>query len=849
MEHLVRVLGAVGGDGRIAGAVRLEILGPLKVQHAHPLHAGRGAAVGGNALALGAVVYKGVEVAALRGGRTCRHRDLNRPAAPDVGETGIGAAQAAVGADRHLLQSAGGGGKTLVGQIFMDLLHNGLPHADGRVAGGGDLLVGLGIARPHRGAVIGGIAHKVADAAVVGGTGLTGNGHAAELGGGAGTGVHHAGEHLVHEVGGGLLHGRVGLPLIFQNGLAIAVPDLGIHLGGVVNAIVGEGGEGRRHLLGAEAVGQAAHAQGGNAHILRHQTEAQLFRGIGIGFRHAQLLDGLDRDGVDRPPDALADHGPAGVGIGGVLRPGRIVHKLHGVVIKGGGRCHSTGVQRCGIHRQRLDRRTNLMLLDRIVVHQILGLGAHGAHHAHDVAGIGVHDGDTGLQLVALGRVYIQIAQICVDILRDLLDIRVHGAIDLIAAIVHQPLGRFIRNALGLSQICGHILDELLHKPVVDLDTVGLDQLAGVSGGICEVQRLRLGGFALLFCQIGLAGIRIDDLRHLVQNQLLPLLVQLPRGDGGAVLPGVGAVIFGVVKGRVVGDGDDAGALRRRQILGGLTEIVFRRRFHARTAAAQINHVQVQLQNLAFRVVLLKFQRPEDLLDLAVNGVLIFAGHVFQHLLGDGGAAVAVVAAGEGQQRSAQGPLPVYTVVTEKTLVLNGHRRLPQVGGHIVDVDQDTVLLPVDLLELHPLTALLVLIIDHGALGHGVVLCPDLQRRQQRCIHILHENPQQHERCADADQDQGKDRHHNAARHMTGPDLPPFAGMIRPLGMRVSSFLQLGTSFCDPQGGFPSGNQPTIHHYQVHYIIPCQLRKCRIQPAKSFRFHRFYQIFPKISVT
>ena len=489
------------------------------------------------------------------------------------------------------------------------------------------------------------------------------------------------------------------------------------------------------------------------------------------------------------------------------------------------------------------------MLLDRIVVHQILGLGAHGAHHAHDVAGIGVHDGDTGLQLVALGRVYIQIAQICVDILRDLLDIRVHGAIDLIAAVVHQPLGRFIRNALGLGQICGHVLDELLHEPVVDLDTVGLDQLAGVSGGICEVQRLRLGGFAFLFCQIRLSCVRIDDLRHLVQDQFLALLVQLPGGDGGAVLPGVGPFILGVVEGRVVGDSDDTGALRRRQVLGGLAEVVFRCRLHAAAAAAQIDHIQVQLQNLAFRVVLFKFQRPEDLLDLAVDGILVLAGHIFQHLLGDGGAAVAIVAAGEGQQRSAQGPLPVYTVVTEKTLVLNGHRCLPQIGRHIVDVDQDTVLLPVDLLELHPLTALLVLIIDHGALGHGVVLRPDLQRRQQRCIHILHENPQQHERCADADQDQGKDRHHNAARHMTGPDLPPFAGMIRPLGMRVSSFLQFGTSFCDPQGGFPSGNQPTIHHYQVHYIIPCQLRKCRIQPAKSFRFHRFYQIFPKISVT
>ena len=360
----------------------------------------------------------------------------------------------------------------------------------------------------------------------------------------------------------------MGLALVFQHGLTVAVPDLGIHLGGVVNAAVGKGREGRRHLHSAQAIGQTAHGQRGNGHILRHQAEAQLLRGVSVGLRHAQRLHGLNGDGVDGTPDALADHGPAGVGIGGVLRPGRIVHKLHGVVIKGGGRCHSTGVQRCGIHRQRLDRRTNLMLLDRIVVHQILGLGAHGAHHAHDVAGIGVHDGDTGLQLVALGRVYIQIAQICVDILRDLLDIRVHGAIDLIAAVVHQPLGRFIRNALGLGQICGHVLDELLHEPVVDLDTVGLDQLAGVSGGICEVQRLRLGGFALLFCQIGLAGIGIDDLRHLVQDQFLALLVQLPGSDGGAVLPGVGPFILGVVEGRVVGDSDDTGALRRRQVLG-----------------------------------------------------------------------------------------------------------------------------------------------------------------------------------------------------------------------------------------------------------------------------------------
>ena len=77
----------------------------------------------------------------------------------------------------------------------------------------------------------------------------------------------------------------------------------------------------------------------------------------------------------------------------------------------------------------------------------------------------------------------------------------------------------------------------------------------------------------------------------------------MPGSDGGAVLPGVGPFIFGVVERRVVGDGDDTGALRRRQVLSGLAEVVFRCRLHAAAAAAQIDHIQVQLQNLAFRAV------------------------------------------------------------------------------------------------------------------------------------------------------------------------------------------------------------------------------------------------------
>ena len=436
------------------------------------------------------------------------------------------------------------------------------------------------------------------------------------------------------------------------------------------------------------------------------------------------------------------------------------------------------------------------MLLHRVVVHQILGFRPHGPHHGHDVSGVGVHDGDAGLQLLALGGVDVQVVRVLIDALGNLLNFQIHSAVDLIAAVVDEPLGGLVGNPLGLRQIGGDVLDQLLHKPVVDLNAVGLHHIGDVAGGVCEVQRLRLGGLAFLFGKVWHPGIGIDHLRHLVQNQLLPPLVQFPGGDFGAVLPGVGAVVLGIIEGGVVGNGDDAGALRRREILGGLAEVVLRRRLHAGAAAAQIDHVQVQFQNLAFRVVLFKFQRPENLLHLAVDGVLVFAGHVLQHLLGDGGAAVAVVAAGEGQHRGAQRPLPVHAVVAEKALVLNGHRRLPQIGGHLVNVHQNPVFLTVYLLVFHPLAAVLVLIVHHGTLGHGVILGVDLQRGQQRGVHIFHEDAEEHQRGAASHKNQRQQRHENALDYAAGAAAPSAGTCARFMRRGCSSFFQFGTSFC-----------------------------------------------------
>ena len=131
-------------------------------------------------------------------------------------------------------------------------------------------------------------------------------------------------------------------------------------------------------------------------------------------------------------------------------------------------------------------------------------------------------------------------------------------------------------------------------------------------------------------------------------------------------------------------------------------------------------------------------------------------------------------------------------MVAEKALVLNGHRRLPQIGRHIADIHQNPVFLSVDLLVFHPLSAVLVLIVDHGALGHGIVLCLDVQRRQQRGVYILHKDAEQHRSGAAADQDQRQQRHKDASGSAVCPSARFSAGMNgRFLRLGRSSFVQI----------------------------------------------------------
>ena len=560
------------------------------------------------------------------------------------------------------------------------------------------------------------------------------------------------------------------LRLLFQDhGGVVVGQNLDIGLGLVIDAVVGKGRIGRRHVHSAETVGQAAQTQGADIHVLRRQGQVQVLRGKAERLRNAHLLQGLHGDGVDGRLDAVAHRGPARIGVGRVLGPRAAVQQLDRVVVKGGGRRHHAGVQCRGIGRQRLDGGAGLLDIRGIVPQPVPLLGPHVAHHGHDVAGGGLDDGDAGVdQLAVGGGQVVQAPPVLVDGLGDLLDLRVQGGVDVVAAVVDADPGLLRGDAVQLRQIGGHVIQHLVHEPGVDVGAAGglRHDVRGRGGAVGEVELLRLGGLRLLRCQIvqaGLAHVRIAA-GHPVQDHLLAHLVGLPGRCGGAVLPGDGDGGHGAVHGGVVGDGDEACALRHVQLRHILAEVELRGGLHAVATLAQIDGVQVHLQDLPLGVVLLELQRPEDLPHLAVDGVAIVAGHVLQHLLGQGGTAEGGPAAGEEVQRRRGGSGPVHAVVLKEPVVLDGHGRLPQGVRHLIKVHPDPVLIAVDRLVLHPLSGVLVLIIDDGAEIHGVVIGVDVQRGRQRRPDVHHKDPGEHRSRADAHQ---QDRPQNKGDFMS----------------------------------------------------------------------------------
>ena len=108
-------------------------------------------------------------------------------------------------------------------------------------------------------------------------------------------------------------------------------------------------------------------------------------------------------------------------------------------------------------------------------------------------------------------------------------------------------------------------------------------------------------------------------------------------------------------------------------------------------ALAEVDGVEVPLDYLVLVVLLLELGGLEDLYQLALHGDFLVAGEVLYELLGDGGAAEGVVAAGEHGEHGTDGAVPVHALVLIEAVVLDGDEGLDEVVGDVLEVDPDAV--------------------------------------------------------------------------------------------------------------------------------------------------------------
>ena len=185
-----------------------------------------------------------------------------------------------------------------------------------------------------------------------------------------------------------------------------------------------------------------------------------------------------------------------------------------------------------------------------------------------------------------------------------------------------------------------------------------------VIGAIAEHQLLI--GCGLIF----LAGLDIALIEHFLENGKLTLAVVLLAD-------------IGIIERGVIGDANQRGAFGSRQLGNILAEIHARRALHAEAALAEIDRVEIPFHDLVLGIELLRRQRGEDLLHLAVDGHVVLMRQVLDKLLSDGGCAVGRVAAGKvcnGRERSH----PVHAVVLGEALILDGDGCMHQIERNLV---------------------------------------------------------------------------------------------------------------------------------------------------------------------
>ena len=132
----------------------------------------------------------------------------------------------------------------------------------------------------------------------------------------------------------------------------------------------------------------------------------------------------------------------------------------------------------------------------------------------------------------------------------------------------------------------------------------------------------------------------------------------------------------------------EIGRLRDRQLVHRLVEVEQRRRGHAVSAEAEIDFVEIELEDLFLGIGALDFQRQQRLLDLALERDLVGQKEVLGDLLGDRGRALRPAARSVGlhiEQAGANDAAEVEAVVLVEVLVLGGEEGVDHHLRHGLD--------------------------------------------------------------------------------------------------------------------------------------------------------------------
>ena len=766
--------------------------------------------------------------------------DSGRPVAPDIVGAGRRGQLAGVQADGDGLELRAAV-KGLGGLPLVDRLHDHFPQPGGRVAvvAGQIDLLRLVVAAPYGGGVV---ARKAAEppVPVAGGcAGLSGDGLSREDGRSAGAGVGRVVQAVVHIFHSLLAEDLPGILGVVQDQLALAVVDLGVKPGLPVDTVVGKGPIGRGHFPYGGAHGQRSQGQGGHRHIgkalavgqgiaVRQGVLAEVVLGEAVAVAGADGIQGVGGNGVDGGHNA-AENRPAVVVFPAVVSwEGHVIDILQRHILDHRSRAEAPLFKGGGVDGDGLLGRAGLELgLGGLVVGEEIRLLSHAAGQGYHIAGAVVDDHNAGLELLGAAGGG-DLLQIRVDGIHLILHIHIQGGINMVAALL-DPLqvvvpglfsgGLPIHTVLG-GQVPGHIQNGRIHKPAVHClrgvqihghqaaalraVVVGTLLLEGRhSAAVAAVVAVRpavlgvdpiLKDHLLGHCRVVFLLGQIPLVQHLGQDIQLP--VPVPTGtvpDLSLIFKGI--VRVGIEQRGVVGNADEAGALRRGQVLELLAEVGGGSALDAVAALAQIDPVQVLVHDDVFVVLLLEHLGPENFHHLSLDGDAVFLAHVFDQLLGDGGAAELGVPAEEHIHAGLHGGDPVHALVLVEPLVLNGDGGIDQILRDLLQRGDLPVRGGINLLELLNISVVVHIIKEGGLFQIVVVNGPVGGFRQDIVLEIVSQSAHKDHAADEQDQHHRQAAANGDLQGGEGRGAQRIQSLDRPVGIPILAFSLLSPSF------------------------------------------------------